>query len=108
MKDDLDFKSWDVPELSDEKMQELYGKAMSRAAKRQTNRRIAYSAMATIIVVLGIVVYFHLRQPSLESEFLQLQSLLEKEVRRNEAPFRTVERREARRETMEVLYDERI
>lgn len=81
MTGDIDFKKWDVPALSDEKIDGILATAGRRLKRRRFRRTAVKSALLGIVLIAaGAVLYqnYHLR-----SELRDLRALLTQDI--NEA-----------------------
>lgn len=79
----INFDSWKVPELSEEKMTAIFGEAKGRFIKRRLHRRIAMGCVAGIFLCVVSSFIFYLRVKSPAGQMAQLNEMLKEDVKNN-------------------------
>lgn len=83
MKNEINFDSWKVPELSEEKMTAIFGEAKGRFIKRRRQRKIAMGCVAGIFLCLVSSFLFYFKTKSPAGQMAQLNEMLKNDVKNN-------------------------
>lgn len=83
MKDEINFGSWKVPELSDDGATSLFEGAKTRFERKRRGRKIAYSAAAGIFLCVVCFSFYYLKGNSTAGQMAELNRMLKSDVENN-------------------------
>lgn len=79
MNDNLNFKSWQIEELSGKRIEELLNEAKSRVVQRRRRRRIGTGVVAVLVASTAIL-YGLFGRSTFENELAEARKMIEKEI----------------------------